>query len=326
MDQVKSKMESNFDLVEEWIEDITDFQQLSAKTRRTYISDVKNAARILGENDIEFTELTKDNLKSYLSAIRSQTNRPEGLSHGRLKGIFSALNSMMEFLIYEEKTMHNPIPSFRKRYMKTYKNENRSSNRRQVPATEELAKMILGINNEQHKALHILLAKTGMRRGEVQMLNIQSINLIEGYVMVPKTGKRTPTKLPIDKECCDIIHIYLSRLHRFPRTKGEQALFTNRNGSRASENTLYEWVVKDAIVAGLHEENSDRLELHKKFTPHHYRHWLTTTLRANGCQERVIRYIRGDSDHNIADRYDHLSWEEIQLEYKSSMTLMCQVC
>ena len=129
--------------------------------------------------------------------------------------------------------------------------------------------------------------------------------------------KRTPTKLPIDKEYCDVLHAYLSRLHMFTRNPEVQALFTNRNGNRASENTLYKWVLDDSIKAGLHEEGSDRLDMHKKFTPHHYRHWLTTTLRANGCPERVIRYIRGDSDHNIADRYDHLTWTEIHQEYSS---------
>jgi len=67
--------------------------------------------------------------------------------------------------------------------------------------------------------------------------------------------------------------------------------------------------------AELHEEGSDRLDMHKKFTPHHYRHWMTTILHANSCTERVIRYIRGDSDHNIADRYDHLTWTEIHEAY-----------
>ena len=37
----------------------------------------------------------------------------------------------------------------------------------------------------------------------------------------------------------------------------------------------------------------------------------------NGCPERVISYIRGDSDRTIADRYDHLTWTEIHEEYLS---------
>jgi hypothetical protein len=36
----------------------------------------------------------------------------------------------------------------------------------------------------------------------------------------------------------------------------------------------------------------------------------------------VIRYIRGDSDHNIADRYDHLSWNEVVEEYIQAVSLM----
>jgi len=322
MGGMNGEQETNMGLVDQWIDDITNYQQLSVKTRRTYITDVKNAARIFGENGTSFTELRKEDLKQFLSTIKEETNRPEGLSHGRLKGIFSALNSMMEFLIYEEKTFHNPIPPFRKRYMKTYKNNTRASNRRQVPSTEDLAVMIAGITDHQHKALHLILAKTGMRRGEAHLLDIESVDLIEGSVTIARTGKRTPTKLPIDKECCDILHGYLARLHQFPRVEGERALFTNRNGTRASENTLYEWVVRDATRAGLHEAGADRLDMHKKFTPHHYRHWLTTTLRANGCPERVIRYIRGDSDHNIADRYDHLCWNEVVEEYIQAVSLM----
>jgi len=191
-----------------------------------------------------------------------------------------------------------------------------------VPSTEELALMIAGIRDHQHKALHVLLAKTGMRRGEVHLLDIDSIDLVEGSVAVSRTGKRTPTKLPIDKECCDVLHNYLARLHQFPRVEGESSLFTNRNGTRASENTLYEWVVRDATRAGLHEEGADRLDMHKKFTPHHYRHWLTTTLRANGCPERVIRYIRGDSNHNIADRYDHITWDELEQQYSQCIDIL----
>ena len=47
---MNGEMEANMDLVDEWIDDITNYQQLSVKTRRTYITDVKNAARIFGKN------------------------------------------------------------------------------------------------------------------------------------------------------------------------------------------------------------------------------------------------------------------------------------
>lgn len=88
MGEMNEENEGNMSLVEEWIDDITNYQQLTAKTRRTYITDVKNAARIFGENSTSFTKLRKEDLKRFLSTIKEETSRPEGLSHGRLKGIF----------------------------------------------------------------------------------------------------------------------------------------------------------------------------------------------------------------------------------------------
>ena len=74
MDQLSQEHQANLILVEEWIDDITNYQQLSPKTRRTYINDVKNAARIFGEHGTSFTELRKEDLKHYLATIKEETN------------------------------------------------------------------------------------------------------------------------------------------------------------------------------------------------------------------------------------------------------------
>ena len=175
MDRADEELKINMNLLEQWIDDITNYQQLSVKTRGTYITDVRNAARIFAKNRIAFTAIRKEHLKIFLSTIKKETKRLEGLSHGRLKGIFSALNSMMEFLLYEEKTLHNPVPPFRKRYMKTYKNNTRTSNRRQVPSTEELGLMIAGIRDHQKKSLHMILAKTGILKPSLRIISIASV-------------------------------------------------------------------------------------------------------------------------------------------------------
>ena len=71
-------------------------------------------------------------------------------------------------------------------------------------------------------------------------------------------------------------------------------------------------------AAGLHDPNASTREVDRKFTPHVYRHYLTTTLRDNNCSERVIRYIRGDAYASITDRYDHLKWQVIIDDYCQS--------
>ena len=81
MGEVNGQMEANMDLVDEWIDDITNYQQLSVKTRRTYITDVKNAGRIFGKNGTSFTELRKEDLKQFLNHQRR--NQPTGRSQPR---------------------------------------------------------------------------------------------------------------------------------------------------------------------------------------------------------------------------------------------------
>ena len=66
MDKEDEELKVNMNLLEQWIDDITNYQQLSVKTQRTYISDVRNAARIFAKNGIAFTAIRKEHLKLFL--------------------------------------------------------------------------------------------------------------------------------------------------------------------------------------------------------------------------------------------------------------------
>ena len=152
-------------------------------------------------------------------------------------------------------------------------------------------------------------SQAGIRRGELCALNLESVDVVEGRLTLPPKRKRSGRLIPIDLELATVLTAYLNRLPLYARAEGERALFTGRTGKRIGRNRVYDIVVTPAVRAGLHDTSTDRLEQHTKFTPHHYRHWLTTKLRQNGCSERVIRAIRGDADHSTADRYDHVTWE-----------------
>ncbi len=73
MDRADEELKVNMNLLEQWIDDITNYQQLSVKTQRTYISDVRNAARIFAKNGIAFTAIRKEHLKIFLSTIKKET-------------------------------------------------------------------------------------------------------------------------------------------------------------------------------------------------------------------------------------------------------------
>ena len=108
----------------------------------------------------------------------------------------------------------------------------------------------------------------------------------------------------------------------YKNSSTETALFLGPLGSRIGRNTLGYLIKRDGFAAGLHDPTASALEVHRKYTPHVYRHYLTTILRDNNCSERVIRYIRGDADASIVDRYDHLKWETISEEYCASTEML----
>jgi len=318
-DEVATEFKENMRLVELYIVDLTEFQKKSKSSLRTYIPDIKNAARIFGEMGVAFPDIRKEHLKQFVTTLNEETDRPNGLGYGRMKFIFTVLNSMMEFLLYEELAEINVIPPFRKRYLKSFKKNSSQSTPKQVPPTEKLAEMIYDIYDPKTRALHLLLAKTGIRRHEVIGLDLESVNMVEKFIITNPEKKRTNRQIPFDSECSDALERYFRNSSSYRRKAGEMALFVNRNGVRCNENTIIRMVQQPAEKHGLHDPTADLLEQHLKFAPHNYRHWFTTSLRKNGCPERIIRILRGDAEGSIVDRYDHVTWEEIVEAYNACM-------
>lgn len=323
MDRVNGSVESatarNAEFLELYEVDLRIEQDKPKSTVTCYMSDLRNASRIFAKMGISFPEIRRDHLKLYMRTVQAETERPHGLQKGRLKNLFTSLNSMMEYLIYEEMTEVNVVPAFRKRYLKTYKTNSTVSTDRQVPPDETLAKMIYDIHDPMNRALHLLLAKTGIRRGEAMSLDIESVDLVEKYILLKRTNKRSNRRIPFDAECADALELYLRSETSYRRLESERALFVNRNGRRCDKNTLSRMVNKPAEAHGLHDPEADRLDQHLKFGPHNYRYWFTTALRKRNCPERIIRILRGDAEGTIVDRYDRIGWDEVVEAYNASM-------
>jgi site-specific recombinase XerD len=310
-------LEANLATVERGLVDLRR-QRKAEATLIAYGCDLRRIAKYVSGLGMRFEDLTKHNLVDLLEAVEVNEYGRK-LSDGRIRGLFSALNSLLESLEYRDVIETNPVPAFRKRYLAAYKRNPNSGVPRFCPTNEQVAAVIAGSSTIRDKAIHILLAKTGLRNKEVRELDVSDVNLVEKYIMAKPTAKRTGRKLPIDDECTVHISRWLHDRQYFDRAEEESALFLNDLGRRIGRNTLLRIVNRDGERQGLHDRDADILDVDKRYTPHVYRHWMTTVLRDAGCSERVIRYIRGDAEGSIADRYDHLRWETIQMEYAISM-------
>jgi len=239
-----------------------------------------------------------------------------------LSGVFSALSALMEYLVFNDELDANPVPSFRKRYLTPYKRSRGVEVPRFCPTTEQVRHVISLAPNSRDKAIHMLFAKTGLRKKELRALDIEDIDLVEKFVMAKPTAKRTGRKLPLDDECCRFLAEWLHDRRFYKNASSESALFIGILGERIGRNKLGSLITRDGLAAGLHDPSATARQVDRKFTPHVYRHYLTTTLRENNCSERVIRYIRGDAEQTIADRYDHIKWDNITAEYVASIQML----
>ena len=77
---------------------------------------------------------------------------------------FSALSSFYKYLNFEEVYPINPVPAFKRHYLRRYKN-NYSKSEYQLISVDEMSMLINSVLDIRDKSILTLFAKTGIRRG-----------------------------------------------------------------------------------------------------------------------------------------------------------------
>ncbi|MDI6856479.1 MAG: tyrosine-type recombinase/integrase [Candidatus Thermoplasmatota archaeon] len=174
-----------------------------------------------------------------------------------------------------------------------------------------MAEFIESIPNTRDKAIALLLAKTGIRRGELIQTDIDDVNIKNLSILLKETKKRSNRLVFFDDECARLLARWLDvRAGIHPKTK---ALFINNRGKRLEREGIYEAITKWAKLFGLHNPKSPKLE--ERFSPHCFRHWFTTQLIRAGMRREYIKELRGDARKDAIDIYNHIDKEELKKAY-----------
>ena len=110
--------------------------------------------------------------------------RKKGVSPRTLSAYFSAISSYYDYLIYEEALNKNPIPPFRKRYLANNRPKTNGGNIRQFISIDEMTQLIRQAENFLHMALMLVLAKTGVRKGELFAMDLADLDLDKGTIII----------------------------------------------------------------------------------------------------------------------------------------------
>ncbi len=263
----------------------------------------------------DILEVDEDTIKTFIQYLRDQQ-----LGERTLIEQVRAIERFYAFIIESKKygLIDNPVKRIAKRM-----NHKKQQTKRPIKTIEEVAKFIKSIHNPRDRAIVILLAKTGIRNGELTALDIEDINFDNETLTLDKhvsnvssntiaKGRKNgnETLMPLDDETIRALKFYLTS-----RMKSKtNALFISHNGIRLYEHDISR-IVKDWSIKS--KFGIDTNETDKKIVPHFFRAWVTYILQINGCNPAVIDAIRGDTANTIRGFYVNqvLPFEVIRKEY-----------
>ena len=299
------------ELLEQFYQDCRD-RGLTEETIGRYKSALKLFHKFLKVRNLTIFEVNRYVLRDFIRYRRKNGGKDgEGVKQKTLENNFSALSSFYEYLCFEEYIQSNPVLPVRKRFLTRYKKDGDDDPLRKLISVEDMAILVNSILDARDKALVLLLAKTGVRRGELIKMDVDDINWSENSITLKKFKKRSNRIVFFDDECARVLKRWVKiREQLNPKSK---ALFIGEQGGRLKRNGVYSVVCKHAAKVGLYNTNSPRLRDH--FTPHCFRHWFTTWLRRNGMPRQFIKELRGDRRREAVDIYDHIEKEELKRAY-----------
>ncbi len=148
-----------------------------------------------------------------------------------------------------------------------------------------------------------LFYSSGLRVSELCNLQLQEIDLEEGYVRVV-AGKRAKDRIvPVGSKAVAALRDYLSSAGRphFVRAKTGGAVFLSNRGAPISRKTVWHWIRRYAERAGID----------KPVKPHLLRHSFATHLLSNGADLRAIQDMLGHADIATTEIYTKVDAERL---------------
>lgn len=174
-----------------------------------------------------------------------------------------------------------------------------------VLTVEEVSRMLQLIDlsepgGERNRAIVELLYGCGLRVSELVNLRISDLHFDEDFILV--TGKGDKQRIvPVGHTAVKQVNQYI----RYVRSKqnikkgNENVLFLNRLGSRLTRAMIFEIVKRLTIRSGIH----------KKVSPHTFRHSFATHLVENGADLRAVQEMLGHASITTTEIYTHLDRE-----------------
>ena len=259
-------------------------KKLSDNTLQSYKRDIIQYKDYVEESKINYLKATKEDITTYLGYLKQIGKKPSTISRN-----LASIRSFYQFLIRSKKIKNDPTEE-----VQSPKVEKRVPS---VLTAKEVELLLdqpkdVDLKGTRDKAMLEFAYATGMRVTEIINLNIEDVNITEGYVTCKFGSKQR--NIPLGSISLKALKEYIEDARPILiKSDKEKALFVNVNGQRLTRQGFWKIV----------KYYKEQAHITKDITPHVLRHSFAIHLLQNGADLKAIQTMLGHSDISSTQVY-----------------------
>ena len=282
-----------------FLEFLQNDKKLSDNTLQSYKRDIKQYEVYVQENNINYLKVNEEKIRNYLDYLNEIDKKPSTVSRN-----LASIRSFYQFLIRIKEVNSDPTQNIQS--PKVAKRVPSILTSKEVELLLEQPKDV-DLKGIRDKAMLEFAYATGMRVTEIISLNIEDVNLSEGYVTCKYGSKQR--NIPLGTLSLKALKQYMEEARPYIiRDESITALFVNINGKRLTRQGFWKIV----------KYYKEQAHISKDITPHVLRHSFATHLLQNGADLKAIQTMLGHSDISSTQVYMQFQDEGLKNVYRKT--------
>ena len=282
-----------------FLEFLKDDKKLSDNTLQSYNRDISQYEEYLNKNRLNYVKITEEDIRTYMEYLQDENKKKSTISRS-----LASIRSFYQYLIRVKKVKKDPT-----------KNIESPKIEKRVPSilTSKEVELLLeqpkdvDLKGTRDKAMLEFAYATGMRVTEIISLDIDDVNLDEGYVAC--SSRSRTRNIPLGSMSLKALKEYIENAREYLiKDDTERALFVNVNGTRLTRQGFWKIV----------KYYKEQAHITKEITPHVLRHSFATHLLQNGADLKSIQAMLGHSDISSTQVYMQFQDPTIKNAYKKA--------
>jgi len=282
-----------------FLEFLENDKRVSKNTLESYRRDIMQYADYIEENHMNYTKIDNEEIEEYLDYLKEEGKKASTISRN-----LASIRSFYQYLIRTKKIKNDPTENIQS--PKVEKKIPSVLTSQEVELLLEQPKNV-DLKGIRDKAMLEFAYATGMRVTEIISLNIENVNLEQGFVICNTVGKKR--NIPLGSISLKALKEYVEKARPILiKDESVKALFVNVNGKRLTRQGFWKIV----------KYYKEQAHISKDITPHVLRHSFATHLLQNGADLKAIQTMLGHSDISSTQVYMQFQDPALRNVYKKA--------